>query len=464
LKVISKADSKMSWEFLDGMAMTGITKTLKDFLAVFAPEWGKLEAPDWEKEEFNPLHPAHIAYAERDSEGLYRGLMAAQAVTLNAFNQPLQPTIGNLGIRIFQSRMPVGVEVWGLPLAVEAIIRDVVLRGGYCHDQKKYFGKVWKYDINQAYAAAMRDTRLPAGRCIHSRGVNRFANCGIFRLKAQCSHNAIPFYYKTLDHQATFALTEIAETWLTSIEVDQLKREGWQIQILESYFWDSTFTMKDYVGELEQLRQGAPGGSKSAQGEMIKAVGNNSYGKTIERLEGLELQLASECPEGFARYQDAEDLLQHVWFKFGTPLFRAYHQPQLGAFITAHVRMEVRRAALTIPEAWLMTDTDCCCFSKPNPSLPIHPTQYGKWKLEVDGEMYWIIDKKVYAAQDGKVKHAKGMNIKRLSVGDFEAWYAGRPPSQTQTHRQNFIKVMTGSEMFVDREKVGSRLTAGERR
>lgn len=460
LKVISKADSKLSWEFLDGMAMTGIKKSLKEFLQVFAPDYGKLESPNWEKEDFNPLHPDHIAYAERDSEGLYHGLMAAQVITLGSFNMPLQPTIGNLGIKIFQSRMPNGVEVWGLSLKTEAIVRNVVLRGGYCHDQQKYFGRVWKYDINQAYAAGMRDCALPAGRCIHSRGVNRFAHCGIFKLSATKSDNQIPFYYKTVDHKAVFGIGKIEETWLTSVEVDQLKREGWQLSILESYFWDSTFTMREYVGELEALREGAPGGTKSAQGEMIKAIGNNSYGKTLEELSGLELQLSLECPGGFARYQDANDLLQHVWFKFGKPLFREYHQPQLGAFITAHVRMEVRRAALTMPEAWLYADTDCCIYSKPNRALPEHPTHYGKWKLEVDGEVYWIIDKKVYAAVEGSEIRAKGMNLKKLSVLDMERWYAGAPPKQTQTHRQNFIKVMTGGEMFTECEKVGSKLHA----
>ena len=251
-----------------------------------------------------------------------------------------------------------------------------------------------------------------------------------------------------------FGLSRITDTWLTSLEYEQLKREGWNIKVLDSYFWDDTFTMTAYVNRLEALRRASPGGPNGAQGLMVKAVGNNSYGKTVETLDGIELLLSREQPEGFFEYQAETDELQHIWFKLNRPQPREYHQPQIGSFITAHVRMVVRRGALTQPDAWIYADTDCLVFSQPV-ELPMDPIKYGLWKLEVNGEPYRFIQKKVYAKIGGGDQHAKGLNVKRLSEADFEAWFNGKAPEQTQLQRNNFIKVMTGAAMFVQRVKVG---------
>lgn len=469
LKIISKADSKLYWEFLDGLAMTGLGSTplrkLSKFLEVYAPGYLKLQAPNWETEEFNALNPAHVEYAERDSEGLYHGLQAFEAIMLEHFNMPLQPTIGNAGIKIFQAHIPEDVTVWEPGYDALKIIRDFVMRGGFCWCVKKYDGPVWKYDINQAYAAAMRDCQLPAGMCVHTgKQIHPYATTGIYKIRAKNPRNTIPFYYRDELKQARFGVKEIEMTWLTTVELAQLKSEGWVIEVLDGYFWDDQFRMRDYVSKLEALRigEGVSGGPNGAQGLIMKCIGNNSYGKTVEMLDGLEIVMANDCPEGFYQYQNDDDRLQNLWFKFGTPSLREYHQPQLGAFITAHVRMEVRRAALRAPDAWLYADTDCVMFSRAV-DLPIDPKVYGKWKLEASGDRYMIITKKVYTDRnvekptEKRSIHAKGMNVGRLTDSDFQHWYDGAPPSQSQIQRQNFVKVMTGETMFRERRKVGQK-------
>lgn len=250
---------------------------------------------------------------------------------------------------------------------------------------------------------------------------------------------------------------EIVRSWITSIEYQQLKAEGWAIQVHDGYYWDQFFTMQDYVNRLENLRVNAPGGPKSAQGEMLKAIGNNSYGKTVEELGGYELVMSAERPEGFYQFLDDDATFNHIWFKFGVPQMREYHQPQLGAFITAYVRMVVRRAILEAPEAWLYADTDCVMYTRPV-QLPIDARQYGKWKIEAEGEEFYVIAKKVYAKVDGTEKKAKGLNVKRVSMGDFARWYDGTAPMQDQIQRQNFVAVMSGADMFVQRTKVGQRI------
>ena len=449
---------KLSWEFLDGIAMTGILKPLKDFLKTFAPSYQKLDGPDFERETFDASNAAHVEYAERDSIGLYHAILAAQKIVFDKFGVPLQPTIGNTGIRIFQREMPWNVVCWSPPLEVTKLIRDVVMRGGYCHCVRRYNGPIWKYDLNQAYAAAMRDSWLPAGTCYHKPKAtyNPLMVCSIYKVRAFKRDNAIPFYYTSAETKLrTFATDTIDDTWLTSTEVQQLHAERWQVKILDCYYWDDQFTMRDYVNKLEALRGAAPDGPSGAEGTMIKNIGNNSYGKTVEVLGGVELVMSKECPEGFYEYQCEDDAFQHIWFKFSPAQAREYHQPQIGAFITAHVRMTVRRAALLAPEAFLYADTDCVVFSEAV-EMNTDPKRYGFWKVEVEGERYRLIGKKIYASLDGKTKCAKGLNVSKLTPDDYARWFDGHAPVQRQIQRQNFVKVMTGMNMFLEREREGT--------
>jgi hypothetical protein len=439
--------------------MTGLQGcTLKKFLATFAPDYAKLAGPDFEREEFNPRNPAHVSYAERDAEGLYRGLMEAERIVRDTFGETLRPTIGNLSVRIFQARMPADATCWAPSWKVRSVLRGQVMRGGYCFRARKWDRGLWKYDLNQAYVAAMREAKLPGGSCRHvSFGLNPYARVYIARLTATNARNTVPFYCRDLEGKALYALAELPETWLTSIEVEQLQREGWKLDIKESYFWQEPFSMKKFVDELETLRANAPGGPSGAQGTMVKMLGNNSYGKTVEQLDGLELVMALDCPEGFSQYQGEADELQYIWYRFGVPQAREYHQPQLGCFITAHVRMVVRRAILKAPDAWLYADTDCVAFTRPV-ELDLHPSRYGVWKCEEAGTEFYVIGKKVYASKDGRVMHAKGMNVRRLNLEDFRAWFNGRPPEQVQVQRQNFVKFVTGGAMFREHKKVGEKI------
>lgn len=478
---VNGKERKLSWEFLDGISMTGLVgtplksrydkhskKDIKGFLAQFAPEYDYKIGPDFDKEEFDADNPEHRKYAERDSEGLYKAMIAVEQIIVDNFNGALQPTIGNLGIKLFQMNMPLDVTVWKPPFACLDALRNQVLRGGYCWRAQRYEGPLWKYDINQAYAAAMRDAEMPAGKCYWNasgvwrkagrRVVNPHGKPFIIRVRGKHRRNKVPFYCRNMEGEPVFATTEIPETWITSNEYEQLLSEGAELEAAESYFWDAGFTMQDFVNRLEQLRRDSPGGPSGPQGIVVKQLGNNSYGKTVERLDGIELVMALNCPDGYNHYQSENDQLQCVWYKFAEPVMREYHQPQLGAFITAHVRMKVRKVVLLSPESWVYADTDCAAFTQAV-SLHTDPVKYGHWKIEEAGTReYYVIEKKVYASKDGKVRKAKGLNVRNLTMQDFEKWYDGKPPRQTQVQRNNFVTFMTGGEMFKSLRKVGQRV------
>lgn len=466
-----------SWEFLDGIAMLGLVQTpLYAFLSKFAPDFGKLKANiNFEFEEFDYKNIKHREYAFRDSEGLYHGMIEAQRIMLEKFNQPLAVTMGGACIKIFKSNIPSDVTIYAAQVSLMSVIRDYVMRGGYCYCVKRYQGPVWKYDLNQAYAAAMREAKLPHGAAFHSsHGLHPFATIYVARITARNAANKIPFYYRGASGggvRGLFATTEICDTWLTSIEIKQLRAEGWEMTVYESYAWEDTFDMRDYVNKLEAGRMAAEGGPNGPLGTMFKNVGNHSYGKTVEQLEPIEYCLAPECPPGWiAYYGDENKPLDHVFYRFvEEQRSKDYHQPQIGSFITAHVRMVVRRAALLAPESWLYADTDCVVFSADVTSrLDIDAKRYGAWKIEEDGAEYRITAKKVYDEvpdfESGPIeltklsRSAKGMNAKKLTIEDFENWHNGEPPIQQQVQRQNFLLVMNGGEMYKDQQRSGTRI------
>lgn len=474
LRVIPKEDEFLDskdqryWEFLDGMAMLGLAGvSLEKFLKNFAPDHAKLSGViDWEREEFDPKNKRHCEYAFRDSEGLYHGMVRAQRILLDTFNQPLGVTMGGACIKIFKAHIPDDVYVKNLNADDLRIMRDFVMRGGFCYCVKRYQGPVWKYDLNQAYAAAMRETTLPCGAAMSSiTPAHKFAEVYIALITASNPENKIPFYYRHVLNgriKADFALTQIYETWLTSIEINQLLSEGWKINFLDSVYWSKSFNMRDYVTKLETIRTTCEGGPSGPIGTMVKATGNHSYGKTVEQNEPTEFLLASVQPEGFSPfYGDALEPIENVWYRFVDPSIKDYHQPHIGAFITAYVRMVVRRAALVNPDAWLYADTDCVVFSQDvTNALDIDSKRYGAWKIEEQGTQYRIIAKKVYQNIETGQGHSKGLNVRKLTVDDFVNWYEGKPPVQDQVQRNNFVKTMLGAEMYRHQRRNGTRVEA----
>ena len=465
-----RIDGKMKvlqFQFLDGISMTGMVgKSLKDFLKTFAPELPKLDIGNFDEILFNPNDASHRAYAFRDSEGLYMGMSRVRGIIEqltrkvddegNTISEglDLKPTIGNLAINYFMDNVPDGVELKNPYGDLLDVLHGPLKKGGYCWCQRQYTGPVWKYDINQAYAAAMRDAALPAGQAVLTQDYEPSLP-GVYEVTISRKRKSkIPFYYKDAKNTGRFTLgDEQVKCWITSIEWEHLKNDSWNIETHTGFYWRSSFNFSGVVTVLECLRRNAPGGPSGPLGSMVKAIGNNAYGKTLETLNGLELILARECPEGYQVYDPINIENQNVFCRTKETFTKPYHLPQIGVFVTSHVRCVVRNAALLAPAAFLYADTDCVVFSEPV-SLPIHKSRYGDWKIEAEGTFYRIIGKKIYFGSDGATK-AKGLRTKELKEADYIKWIETQP-KQIQTQRQNFLKFINGNDMFKNQERAGT--------
>lgn len=458
---ISLTDNpKHRWIFSDSIAMFGLIVSLREFLTKFAIEQAKLSI---DVLNFDNTNPEHIEYAKNDSSALWVAVNNASQHVHNATGIWPSNTIGKTAIQYFESQIPENVNIWEVPYSASKWL-ERTKRGGYVYCAGSYRGQIWKYDRNQAYAASMRE-KLPSGRCIRTSTYKQdklgFYKAIIYRK----DYSPIPFYMRGDDGRPSYTHSGFADGYILSIEVEYLRSHGWNVEILEGWYWTDTFTMSDMVNNLEHCRMTCEGGPKGALGIIYKMIGNNAFGKTWEEHDGIRIVYANEPKEGYRQYRAEDPNFDHVWIYREEPRKETYHKPQIGTFITAYQRINLMEQAWIAPHQFLYADTDCIVFTKEVTALlDIDDGRYGAYKVEALGAEYGFINKKVYYSLetiDGitpKVASAKGIHSKELTLSIFEGWYNGILPVQQQVQRQNLKQSIGTGKMFLNRKRTGSFL------
>lgn len=424
---------KSAW-FLDSRAMLGLDCTLEELCRSFGRTRAR-KTIDFEKVQFDPDKAAHRAYARRDSAALFSAMQAAEQTSEALFGYPLQPTIGALAIRCFAASIPTGAQIHALPEQLYPIARNVVMRGGYCL-ARPYRGKLWTYDQNCAYGAAMRSP-LPAGRgAFVGAETDRLA---IYEVELERTPRA-PLPYPVRDpatYRATPTRGERVQTWLTSTEVVALRELGWNVHVLQGYCWPATFTMRDWIAELERTRLAFP--ARSVEALLVKQIAVNSYGKTLQESQEWEYQIARAQPNGGVPVCDDEgEIYPGIWMiPERKDTRRTYMRPQLAAFITAKVRLELYKIACENSEHFVRADTDSLSFSRPV-RLPLGRT-FGSWKLESRGELAVVVKNKAYWTR--RKAASAGLQLPAATIREYEAWLrSGRAPKRPQRHLRAWLK------------------------
>lgn len=460
-------EAEQGWEFLDGIAMTGCQMSLKKFGRQFAPLYPK-KAIDVKK--FDAEDETHVAYAERDSELLYQAITSCQERFIKLTGNGLFPTVGKAAIHYLASEMPPRREIYPPRGELRGILHNAVKRGGYGWLAEQYIGPTWKYDLNSAYPAVMGRMCYPCASLVRvKKGNYRRDKCGVWHVVMTRGHpkaplDRVPFYIRQPDGKAKYVLAGEHETYLTHPEIEFLRQTGWAVRVIDGWYWTQRVRFIKWMKRLETLRINDAGGPKGPMGVICKIMGNSAYGKTAEQLEGIDYLICRQRPEGYDLADQGDrvgtDTEIPLWYKQEDPKIEWYHVPQIACFVTAYVRIQVMKAALMDPEAFLYADTDACAFKRRVPALDrlIDPLRYGYWKLEADGDEHIFVTKKGYAnAESGEI-HAKGLNLKDLTVDDFRDWFGGKVPVQTQVQRQALVRVLQGDPMFKDQQRQGTRI------
>lgn len=463
MRVRSTTDKRKSWIFSDAMAMTGFLGKLADYTDAFAPTFTK-ESIDILN--FDPFDETHQRYAINDARILHEANNVAFASAEKVAQTSVQNTIGKMGISYFQANMPKDVLVWRVPKSAETAL-DETVRGGYVYCDHRYHGPIWKYDLNQAYAAAMR-MPLPSGRCARSFEYEPGV-LGMYLATISRETRTVPFYIHDTETNTSLSTHgEPVRGWILSNELEFLQETGWTIDVHDGWVWTNCFDMSEMVNHLEYERSHCDGGPKGPLGLMIKAIGNNSFGKTLEEHDGIRMVFAAEKPgKDYKEFRAEDENFKHIWFTTEKTHNERYHMKQIGSFITSYVRIWLMKTALKNADAFLYADTDCVAFSQDmTAELDIDVARYGAFKVEASGERYGLIAKKTYWHDTDDVKRpgypvesrCKGLNPTLITTLDWHRWYrTGVPPEQHQVQRLNVIRTIETGIMFRNYDRKGSR-------
>lgn len=458
MAVYNAGNRKHVWYFSDAMAMFAFEGTLEEFVKLYYPIGQKTHPIDWNKETFDCANGAHVEYAKNDTLILQHAVEHANEIIQEITGIPAQNTIGKLGILYWRKNMPEGVKVWNMPHAAEKLLHHAK-RGGLVFCKGRYDGPAWQYDINQSYTHQQRKP-LPCGRCAHTWERDRTA-LGIYACTIQRgTGHGLPFYCKDIDKNLMITTdgSEPITTALVSPEIDVLERAGWTVSIDEGWEWMERFSMRQLADHLERARASCEGGPKGAIGTMIKAIGNNSYGKTVEEVDGIRYRFSADRPgpewHNFAGEVPEAD---HLWVTSEEVRDVDYHKLQIGVFITAYARCQLYAQFLQ-HDCIIYADTDCLITTRDiSAYLPISKSLYGAWKIEQDGHII-LLNKKSYCwVLERPVMKWKGLTVRDLTPAQYVLCFSdGSPPVQVQTQRQSILKVLSGVTMFHEQERHGS--------
>lgn len=243
--------------------------------------------------------------------------------------------------------------------------------------------KVWQYDVNSAYPAAMRSLPCRSPECgawqrvergrVHQQ--NAFA---VYHVRWAFPHRRRFYPLPWRSKNGSVFFPRQGEGWCWSPEYWAAYEAGGWLDVVESWRWiktcDHEIAPYAWIDDVYQERQKAKARGDAAE-HALKLALNSLYGKLAQRVG------AKISPEGkLIRPPPFHDLAGAGW-------------------ITASIRSQLYRAAMTDPAAVIMLATDGVFSERP---LQIHAPKekvLGGWSLAtwagatvVQSGVYWLHD------------------------------------------------------------------------
>ena len=317
-----------------------------------------------------------------------------------------------------------------LPLDVDDYIRKAY-RGGWTYVnpkyQDKYIYNLRVYDINSMYPAKMRDKYLPIGEPVFFEGKpepNKY-QCYIVRVMIAfeikpdhlpCIQLKNSYFFNPTDYITSSKGCEVEMT-VTNIDLNLIFKQYniLSITYLDGYYFRKTKGMfTKYIDENMRIKEVSTGGKRY----LAKMRMNSVYGKTAT--SPRKRKKIPYLEDGVLHFSLSEE-------EEGKPEYTA-----LGVFITSHARHDIILDAQANYDNFVYCDTDSLHLrAKADgsvPTLPIHSSKIGFYKLEKLVAKAIFLRSKTYIEQDFdgdvEIKCAganaivkKGMNFENFKQG-----------------------------------------------
>jgi DNA polymerase elongation subunit (family B) len=440
--------------FRDSMAF--FPRSLKDFSATFSPEVPKGEI-DFDKVIFDRHNPEHLQYARNDVLCLVVSIKSFDAFIYKHYRVHLSATASGTSYQAWLRTLPRAMEHWRLAPGTEAFMRKTYV-GGMVQLNALHaypYTNVSCYDINSSYPASMR-LGVPVGKPRNTFHY-REGKPGFYKVKFRSPGPDFPMpvmWHRSEGGQLCFPnnLTSLPiETYATSLEIDYALELGYDVQVIEGFWFpEGTHTLfNSYIDMCERLRAEYKGQPFE---QVVKIMQNSLYGRFGMRPDGRQIKISYDDNgpgEGWALVLDPETgaVIPHVYFTEEERVAE-YMQPHWSSWITARSRILLDRGTRALLRAGipvLYRDTDSVYIQGEASGLLAVGDHYGEWKHEATYDEVKFHAPKFYTGLNGENLFGKCKGI--VKVGK----------------RRDVLAKLHNCEPFVDTYHRSNKVLAWER-
>lgn len=383
--------------------------SLAETAKAFCPELPKLKGNiNFEKEEFNPHNPVHMAYLDRDCEIVLVAYARLAADVAAIFGSKLGITAGSTALRAFKTTIPEGHCYYRVNKKAEAFIRKCYY-GGLVLPGKLvgHLGAVAGVDINGAYAARQREHKYTVGNPYRSNSYST-TELGFYYVRATVpdhiyhtvGFNPVPHRD---DKKGLSWPSGVFMTYMSTPEIEFARECDCTIEVIYGYvFPRSEYIFQAFIDKCQEYELKDNGKYKPT----VKRIRNAGYGKfgakdthkvvkysetIIPGAKPIMNEKNGEIIEGLYVYQEEQEA--------------EYMLPHWAALVTAYERVELMRY---VREAYkrgatsVYCDTDSLKADAPvilamleDGTIPVHK-RYGGFKLEEITRDFIVLGSKCY--------------------------------------------------------------------
>lgn len=312
-------------------------KSLKEVSKLFSEEEkGYL---DFSKIFYNHADNQHRDYLRRDVTSLLEAVRRIDTIIFTTFGQHLRATLPSTSLSCFRTTLDESRIIWRQRGPVEEFCRlayfggMVFLRDTLDHENMRHI------DFNAMYAAAMRAYGAPVGCATFTYYFNP-DKPGFYHVKIKGENVKFPFIPVRLKNGVYYP-TEEAETYIDSDTYRFAISVGYEIEIMEGYFFDIDVDMfTSFVDKCESIELAH---KQDAIGATMKLLRNSCYGIFGLRPEATTLTYTDEPSDIPAIDETTGEMLFH-YTETQEIIQAGYMQPAWAAWITAHARLMLAQA------------------------------------------------------------------------------------------------------------------------
>lgn len=425
---LKRKSDNLTIRFVDSFAV--FDQKLELFAEQFGGAYKKLENPEWDERDFDPLNSRDIEYARADSACLKSSIDNYADIVYKEYGVHLGYTIAGTSLKAWQKTIPEETLYWKPSKKFSDFFREGYYGGLVFLTDTNAHENVRSYDINSSYPAQMRKGMPSGNPALTYEYIPSDKQPGFYRCKVKAPDNLrIPIIPHRSEKGLLLWTRGSFETVVTNMEIDFARKHGYEIETLEGVIFEGLeYPCNDFVDKCEAIRKEA---RKTPREIVAKKHQNALYGKfcTSELRDEIVFKplISAEeymqfADEGWVPLNsDAQDGPFYVRKTDQSEIVMA--MPQWGAWITANGRLTLLRAAYDIGiEYCIYGDTDSITVKKEaNVSCLELSDEYGAWKLDKEWDTFRAIAPKVYAGmQSNKWAGAsKGQNKRYMKEKQY---------------------------------------------